>query len=109
MASAPRSAPARALVAAAVLALAALLAAAPAAACEFDSDCAPGSRCVKRAGFVYGVCLGGSQPGEDQQPPTDPLDPGGRVGTRCEFDSQCGPGAVCAKDPGSVYGACIRR
>ena len=92
------------------LGLVAALAAAPAGACEFDSDCAPGSRCVKRAGFAYGICLGGDQPGndEDVNPPTDPLDPGGKVGTRCEFDSQCGPGNVCMKEPGSLYGACVR-
>jgi hypothetical protein len=39
-------------------------------ACSFDTDCNPGSRCVKASGSIYGVCEGGISPGNsnDRQP-----------------------------------------
>jgi hypothetical protein len=39
-------------------------------ACQFDTDCEPGSKCLKRAGSIYGVCVGGIAPGNsnDRQP-----------------------------------------
>lgn len=36
----------------------------PALACQFDTDCDPGNKCVKRSGQIYGVCYGGISPGQ---------------------------------------------
>ncbi len=80
-------------------------------ACSFDTDCQPGSRCVKSPGSIYGVCVGGISPGNrnDRVPVYDPLDLNGTYGNTCSFDTDCGPGSVCVKSPGSIYGTCMRR
>ena len=79
-------------------------------ACEFDTDCDPGSKCVKPGGQIYGVCVGGISPGNsnDQRPVYDQLDPNGTVGNTCSFDTDCGPGSRCLKGGGSIYGTCVR-
>ena len=81
------------------------------AACQFDVDCAVGSKCLKRSGSIYGMCVGGIQPGNDNDrtPVYDPLDPNRTVGNTCQFDVDCGPGNACLKSSGSIYGTCIRR
>lgn len=78
-------------------------------ACSFDTDCNPGSSCVKASGSIYGVCVGGISPGNsnDRQPVTAPLDINKTYGNTCSFDTQCGPGSVCLKD-GGIYGTCMR-
>ena len=83
--------------------------AAPASACQLDTDCEVGSRCLKRGG-IHGVCYGGLSPGNrnDRQPVYDPLDPNRTVGNTCSFDVDCGPGSVCAKK-GGIDGVCLRR
>lgn len=82
----------------------------PAISCQFDTDCNPGSVCLKQQGSLYGVCAGGIAPGNanDRQPVRAPLDPNGTYGNTCQFDTDCGPGAVCAKSGGSIYGTCMR-
>ena len=79
-------------------------------ACSFDTDCRPGSKCIKSSGAIYGVCAGGIAPGNsnDKQPVYDPLDINGTVGNTCSFDTDCGPGSKCLKSSGSIYGTCFR-
>src|ERR687887_118817 len=75
-------------------------------ACSFDTDCMPGSKCLKANGGMYGVCVGGLFPGNrnDQQPVKTPFDPNNTYGNTCALDTDCGPGSVCFKHSGSRYG-----
>jgi hypothetical protein len=84
------------------------LVASPALACGFDTDCQPGSKCIKNGG-LYGWCVGGISPGNnnDRQPTYDPLDINGTGGRTCSFDTDCGPGSSCVKGSG-IYGTCMR-
>ena len=87
-----------------------LLAGDSAFACQFDTDCQPGSRCIKSAGQIYGICMGGISPGNrnDRQPVYDPLDLNRSFGNTCQFNTDCGPGSRCVKSSGSIYGTCVR-
>ena len=78
-------------------------------ACSFDTDCQPGSQCLKASGSIYGACVGGMSPGNrnDQQPVRAPLDVNATYGNTCTFDTECGPGSVCAK-AGGINGTCMR-
>lgn len=78
-------------------------------ACMFDTDCNPGSRCLKSSGSIYGVCVGGISPGNsfDRTPVQSLTDPNGTHGDTCQFDTDCGPGSRCIKN-GGIYGTCIR-
>jgi len=78
-------------------------------ACFFDTDCSPGSKCVKPAGQVLGMCTGGRFPGNqyDQKPYRDPFDPNRTAGKTCSFNTECGPGNHCAMGSG-IYGVCVR-
>jgi len=80
-----------------------------AAACLFDTDCSPGSRCVKAGGQVLGMCTGGRFPGNqyDQRPYSDPFDPNRTAGKTCSFNIECGAGNHCSMGSG-VYGVCVR-
>ena len=80
-------------------------------ACQFDTDCYPGSKCIKSSGNIYGVCAGGLNPGNsnDQQPVNSPTDPNGTTGNTCSFDTDCGPGSICYKSNGSIYGTCLHK
>lgn len=105
---------------AALLTLVALLGDIPtAAACRFDIDCQIGSRCVKQSNSLYGVCMGGLNPGNayDKKPVYDPLDlnkgrgrtaspADGTYGDTCQFDLDCGIGRRCVKVGYSVKGTC---
>lgn len=91
------------------LALVLLLLASPALACSFDTDCQPGSQCLKSSGSIYGICAGGLSPGNrnDRQPIVAPLDINKSYGNTCSFDTDCGPGSRCAKGA-SIYGVCMK-
>lgn len=88
-----------------------LAAAAPVHACQFDTDCDVGSKCLKAMGQLYGVCAGGMNPGNsnDRQPVRAPLDLSGKVGNTCSFDLDCGIGNVCLKGRGQLNGVCMPR
>lgn len=83
----------------------------PALACQFDTDCDPGNKCLKMSGQIYGVCYGGISPGNsrDREPVYSPTDPSGSYGNTCQFDTDCGPGNRCAKPAGKIYGVCLKR
>lgn len=78
-------------------------------ACQFNTDCSPGSECIKSSGSLYGVCAGGISPGNsnDRQPVYSPLDINGTYGNTCSFNTDCGPGSKCVKGSGSIYGVCM--
>ena len=78
-------------------------------ACSFDTDCEPGSKCLKKSGSIYGVCVGGISPGNsnDRRPVYSPRDINGTYGNTCSFNTDCGPGYVCVKS-GGIYGTCMR-
>jgi hypothetical protein len=77
-------------------------------ACMFDTDCYPGSECLKKSGSLYGVCAGGINPGNDydDQPVYAPTDPAGTYGNTCMFDVDCGPGNACLKS--GLNGVCVK-
>jgi hypothetical protein len=79
-----------------------------ASACQFNTDCDVGSKCVKSSGSIYGWCVGGLNPGNsnDRQPAKDPLDVTGKKGNTCQFDVDCGPGGNCVKGNG-INGTCM--
>jgi len=78
-------------------------------ACQFDTDCNPGSQCVKGNGQMYGACVGGISPGNknDRQPVYAPLDVNKTYGNTCSFDTDCGPGSQCVKR-GGIEGTCMK-
>jgi hypothetical protein len=78
-------------------------------ACSFNTDCEPGSKCLKSSGSIYGICAGGLFPGNtnDRQPVYAPLDLNGTYGNTCSFDVDCGPGSRCMKSSG-INGVCMR-
>ena len=80
-------------------------------ACQFNTDCDVGSKCVKaRSGSINGVCMGGMNPGNkhDRRPVYDPMDINGTTGNTCQFNVDCGPGSKCVKSRGSINGVCLR-
>jgi hypothetical protein len=80
-------------------------------ACQFNTDCNVGSKCVKKRGQLYGFCADGLNPGNDndRKPYRDPLDINQTEGNTCSFDVDCGPGSKCLKGNGNIKGVCVRK
>lgn len=79
-------------------------------ACSFDTDCQVGSKCVKSRGNIYGICVGGMNPGNnnDRTPVIDPLDLDRSYGNTCSFDTDCGVSNKCFKEQGYIKGVCVK-
>lgn len=77
-------------------------------ACQFDTECMPGSSCVKSANGLFGVCAGGLSPGNanDRNPPPR-VDSSDKRGMPCSFDLECGIGGRCEKGT-LVKGVCVK-
>ncbi|PPD05409.1 MAG: hypothetical protein CTY29_01210 [Methylobacter sp.] len=75
------------------------LSAASVYACQVDNDCALGSRCVRTAGQLNGVCQGGNNPGNqnDKNPYRTPGDFTGKKGNTCTLNTDCGISGKCVK------------
>jgi hypothetical protein len=65
--------------------------------CSFDTDCGPGSTCLKGAGSIEGACVR-SRSG------MNPRTRGNA--TTCSFDTDCAVGQKCLKSGHSYEGRC---
>jgi hypothetical protein len=91
-----------------VLTLALSLLSGSAFACQFNTDCAVGSKCMKESGKLEGICMGGMNPGNNND--RKPYGQRGygssneNTGNTCSFDTECGIGAKCYKS--GIKGVC---
>lgn len=76
-------------------------------ACQFNTDCEVGSRCVKSAGQLYGVCMGGMAPGNSGDKVPVHEQSGDNTGKTCSFNVDCGAGGTCLKESGQLQGVCM--
>ena len=90
-------------------ALLGLLFGASATACQFNTDCSVGSKCLKASGSIHGYCVGGMNPGNqnDRRPARNPFDSSGKQGNTCSFSTDCGIGQRCVKSSGQLRGVCL--
>lgn len=77
--------------------------------CQYDIDCSFGSKCVKSRHQMYGVCVGGFNPGNsnDRKPARFTRDMDGTYGNTCQFNTDCGIRNKCYKSSGRLYGICM--
>lgn len=76
--------------------------------CESNFDCEIGSKCVKEKPLEPGYCVGGMNPGNqnDRNPPRqDPYEK--KKGSVCYYNADCDFGQKCLKESGKMYGVCI--
>lgn len=67
--------------------------------CSFDTDCGPGSECLKGAGSIEGACV---RSRSTIGPSTS------RKSLTCSFDTDCAGGQKCLKSGYSFEGRCTR-
>ena len=81
----------------------------PARACDWDTDCEVGSKCLKRRGELSGACIGGLYPGNknDARPYEDPLDSNSSAGHACSWDTDCDVNQRCLKKGSALEGVCL--
>jgi hypothetical protein len=84
-----------------------LLLVSSALACDFDTDCDPGSKCIRAEDQLEGVCIGGISPGNKNDDQKGYNDPRESYGNTCQFDTDCDPGYVCVKGSG-IDGTCMK-
>jgi hypothetical protein len=84
-------------------------------ACEFNTDCAIGSTCVKQGYNLQGICMAGMNPGNkndqkpfEPEPYTAPKYKTQSVGNTCSFNIDCSIGEKCAKGAGQITGVCVK-
>lgn len=67
-------------------------------------------KCVKAFGDPYGICAGGTAPGNrnDRQPVYNPLDINRTCGNTCQYDLDCGIGSMCYTSPGALKGVSVK-
>lgn len=73
--------------------------------CSFDTDCGPGSACVKESGAIRGACL------KRQIAPVSPESTkasAGKKASGCSFNTDCPIGAKCLKESGQLEGVCVK-
>ena len=82
----------------------------PAMACVSDTDCLPGSQCLKASGSMYGICTSGLSPdnSNDRQPVRDPSEGNRNYANTCSFDIDCSPGSHCSFQINSSDGLCMK-
>jgi hypothetical protein len=78
-------------------------------ACSFDSDCAGNSKCVKTSGLIFGVCSGGSIPGNTSKPVYSSVNLDSTHEKTCASDADCGASNKCVKYRGNISGVCMKR
>ncbi len=77
-------------------------------ACQFDSECDLGYRCIDLGGDSYGWCVPVENPYNNDLPPWgDHTEVSQDVsGKSCQVDIDCGYGGKCLIPSGSIYGDC---
>ena len=76
-------------------------------ACSFNTDCNPGSKCLKKVGQIYGACVGGMSPGRSSNNIYNNPYGNSKKGDKCSYNTDCDPGSRCLKESGKMYGACL--
>ena len=88
-----------------------LASAAASAACESDSDCKPGLRCLFARERPAGVCASTApslDPISSKASATVPLHQRGGTGFACQFTQDCLPRYACYKLGARLEGQCFR-
>ena len=80
-------------------------------ACNTDTECSDGGRCMHLPGMADGICKGGNNQGNDNGPvpSNDQGNQNAKNANTCAADNDCGNGLRCAKGRGQDQGVCVRK